>query len=721
MSVLCASAQEGEEQRQTPIHCCHLLNANGMPLRSISCEGMSVRKSGWMEIVRFRRTREASRRTRNRCQVPPAFVNIGSMKRVFCVVLLFLAATVLPLRAQGPDDQYISIYSLIQQGDSFNNSNQMGEALAKYQEAFTALNRFQKVYPNWNSRIVNFRLSYLRARIAATKASLSNKVSTAEAGAQTNLITQPPGVSESERQLEVLRQRVNQLQSEKTLLEAKLKEAFATRPAAADPQELAKAREEIESLLKENALLKVSLTNKPAVPPSGRDARLLEESRQALAESERKLAAQTERANNLALEKKVLQANLDRLSLQTNAAAELEATKNALEDAKRNLAEQIVAANRLTQEKDELNGRLQKLMASAQAADVLRAENELLKKQVADVRSEAEQTKQQSRKLVQAESQVTQLQSRVSVLQLEKLALQDHLQQASTRQASRAEDLARIRQLENERDELRRRLNALGGARSARAADSHNEDLAQQVATLRARLAVLEAKAVPYTEEELALFKSTEPELAASKPTKNAASAKAPPPGTGSLVIEAQGYFASKQYDKAEAKYLEILRHDENNAYTLANLGAIQLERGQLDEAEKHIKRALAVAPDDGYSLSLLGYLKFRQAKYSEALDALSRAAEADPNNAEIQNYLGVTLSHEGMRQAAETALRKAIQINPEYGSAHNNLAVIYATQKPPLLALARWHYEKALAAGQPANAELEKLLDTKTASESGK
>ena len=109
--------------------------------------------------------------------------------------------------------------------------------------------------------------------------------------------------------------------------------------------------------------------------------------------------------------------------------------------------------------------------------------------------------------------------------------------------------------------------------------------------------------------------------------------------------------------------------------------------------------------------------MKFRQEKYDEALDALSRAAKLDPQNPEIENYLGVTLSHKGLRQQAETALRKAIQLDPNYAAAHNNLAAIYISQTPPLVELARWHYQKALAAGQPRNPELEKALDVDGAS----
>jgi len=212
------------------------------------------------------------------------------------------------------------------------------------------------------------------------------------------------------------------------------------------------------------------------------------------------------------------------------------------------------------------------------------------------------------------------------------------------------------------------------------------------------------------------LFKPAEAKLAADS-TAGKKPVRELPADARPLVIEAQRHFSAKEFDKAEAKYLEILRQDDKNPLTLANLAAIQLELNHLDEAEKHVKQALTMAPDDGYSLSILGYLRFRQEKYDEAFDALSRAAKLNPQSAEIQNYLGVTLSHKGLRGPAETALRKAIQLDPGYGSAHNNLAVIYVTQPQPSLELARWHYQKALAAGHARNAELEKMLDQKPAS----
>jgi len=155
---------------------------------------------------------------------------------------------------------------------------------------------------------------------------------------------------------------------------------------------------------------------------------------------------------------------------------------------------------------------------------------------------------------------------------------------------------------------------------------------------------------------------------------------------------------------------------DQNNTLALANLAAIELQENKLPEAEKHITTAVAQNPNDAYNLATLGFLRFSQGKYDDALDTLSRAAALDANNPEIQNYLGVTLSHKGLRVQAEAALRKAIQLNPGYAPAHNNLAVVYLNQTPPSPLLARWHYQKAVADGQPRNPDLEKLLAEKGA-----
>src|SRR5271166_1603986 len=95
------------------------------------------------------------------------------MKQIFALVILLLAAGLTPALAQADaDDQYLMIYSLLQQADNLADSGQPQRALAQYAEVQTELQKFQKVFPDWNPNIVNFRLKYLAGKIADVTASV---------------------------------------------------------------------------------------------------------------------------------------------------------------------------------------------------------------------------------------------------------------------------------------------------------------------------------------------------------------------------------------------------------------------------------------------------------------------------------------------------------------------------------------------------------------------
>ena len=608
------------------------------------------------------------------------------MKRLIALLILILAARLPPARAQqGPDDQYIVIYSLMQQADTLDSSGQPRQALAQYVQVQDELQKFQKIYPDWSPRIVSFRLKYLAEKIAE----LTAKLPVIPQSGAPPPAPPPPGAASStsatdlEAQFGALHEQVQKLQVDNTTLQAKLQEALAAQPAAVDARELTQARAKIRSLMKENDLLKVSLSQGKAgtaIGPAVAESDALKLAELALAEANQKLAGQTARADKLALENQALQS------------------------------------------------RVQALLASPETIQALREENALLKKQIADFKAAAPDPAEAARlnsELTGMRKQIAALQSASAVSFLEKSALENRVRQlqiAAVNSApipapNQAENESRIQALTQERNNL---LAKLGEAnrelygRRKQAAAARIGQLTDEVNALRARLAVDEAQVIPYTPEELALFKQPAPQLANRNAEKK--SIKELPGGAAQLVAEAQNYFSARQYDKAEDDYQKILQRDENNGLVLANLAMIEMEQGKLDDAEKHIKAAVAQSPDDAYNLSILGYLKFRQEKYNDAFDALSRAAKLDPQNPEIENYLGVTLSHQGLRKQAETALRKAIQLDPHYGPAHNNLAVVYISQEPPLVELARWHYQKALDAGQPRNPDLEKALDAKGA-----
>jgi tetratricopeptide (TPR) repeat protein len=449
------------------------------------------------------------------------------------------------------------------------------------------------------------------------------------------------------------------VQSENQTLQAKLKEALSSQPAAIDSGELARAQEQIRSLMKENDLLKVT----SALDKSTNSVSALHRQ---LSDALDKYTAEHSRAEKMVAENAALQRDLSRTSSPDTTSLDL-----------------------LRSENDRLKSQLTALQSAAYNAT---AAGEL------------------AAKLKAADFQISSLQTTVTVVTLEKGALENRVKQLSAQvEELRAANFeGRIRDLTEQRDELSREL-AGAGKKNPRNAVAQMAALTNEMQTLRARLAVAEAKPVPYAPEELALFRQNPPQPGVHTIHEL-------PSGTAELVASAQRHFSNHEYDAAEADYEKILERDENNGLVLANLATIELQENKLALAEKHITAAIVQTPNDPYNLSTLGYLKYQQGKYDDALDALSRAAKLDPNNPEIQNYLGVTLSHKGLRVQAETALRKAIQINPLYAPAHNNLAVVYLNQNPPMPLLARWHYQKAVAAGQPRNPDLERLLADKGA-----
>jgi tetratricopeptide (TPR) repeat protein len=597
------------------------------------------------------------------------------MKHLAVFAILFLTFLLPHARAQdSADDQYVIIYGYIQQADSLYSSNQPREAMKEYVEAQGELQKFQKIYPDWNPNIVNYRLNYLAEKITE----LTPQVPVVPPSAPATNAAPPAASAEFQAQLSDLQAQVQSLSANNATLEAKLKEALAAQPTMVDSRELAKAQDQIRELMKEDDLLKTSLAQSSA--------------------------------------EKIPVAD-------TNALAQAQAS---VADLNKKLSDESARADKLADENQALQSRVKDFLASSEAMEALRAENALLKKQLAEAQLVA--TNQLSvavltNELAQSQLQISILQSNAVINGLEKMALEQRVKQLQSAtnnppvaSPAQKENETRIRDLTQERDNLLAKLDAankqLYGSRQDVAAQVGQ--LTDEISTLRARLSVDEAAAVPYTPEELALL--NQPKPVAANPDVEKKSIAQMPAGTATLVASAQNHFAARQYDQAEDDYQQILQHDQNNGLVLANLATIELQQDKLDDAEKHIKAALAQSPDDAYDLSILGYLKFRQEKYDDALDILSRAAKLDPQNPEIQNYLGVTLGHKGLHTQAEAALRKAIQLNPNYAAAHNNLAVIYLNEQPPLIELARWHYQKALDAGQPHNPELEKELSDKGA-----
>ncbi len=568
----------------------------------------------------------------------------------FALVLVFFSA-----QGRGPDDVYLQIYNSLQQADLLNQNGNFKAAAEKYREAQLALEKFSTAHPNWNPQIIRYRRNYVTERVEALSRFLSPKeIQTAE------VETAPKSANRSEldAQIQALAQEVRRLESEKAGLEAKLREALSVQPAQTDPRQLERAEERIATLEKERDLLKVALEQiKTGVVEASPDR-------------------SSGRVRQLEEERDDLQKKLDLVTKH-------QAAQEARYKAELKLAEdKLKKLENFSAERDELQRKLAETLAAADGEKPSRGDLRKIKKleeDKADIEKKFEKT---SREL--------------AALQTDR--------EKRIRDYQSAMD--RIKELERERDGLEKRLQAAQAFNP-----SEREDLIKQNQQLRSRLEAYEARPTPFTPEELALFKKPETPsvprsfVISSKMTKDL------PGKSKTLLSEADKAFAAQRFEEAEEKYEQVLDQNSTNVYALANLASAQLERNRLQEADETLGRALAASPDDAFSLLLLGKLKMSQNKFDEALDALARSAQVNPQSAETHNYLGIVLSEKGQRVSAEAALRKAIQIQPDYASAHHNLSIIYATQRPPFMELARWHYQKAVSLGHAKNPKLENLM----------
>src|SRR5436190_1771092 len=202
---------------------------------------------------------DRSRRSRppiRACRAGTARPRLPSPGRTLALLgLLLLGVTGYPLCAQSPDDRFVQAYSLLEEADKLNASRQSAAAVTKYLEAQVVLNNLQQAYPEWNPRLVGFRLQYISGKLEP----LTQKAPPPAKG-------QAPAAASFNDQLHGLQEDIDRLASQNTLLQAKLREALSVQPAAVDPRELAKAETRIKELQKERDLLAVTLEQAGAKP-----------------------------------------------------------------------------------------------------------------------------------------------------------------------------------------------------------------------------------------------------------------------------------------------------------------------------------------------------------------------------------------------------------------------------------------------------------------------
>ena len=614
------------------------------------------------------------------------------MKRFSSITTFVLSLGLLfTAQAAGPDDSFIQVYSLIAQGDKLAQLGQKNSAIQKYRQARNDLAALQSGYPSWNAGVVSFRIKYVDQKLK----SLGDEASETAAPSAKPTVLDPAA---ARREIAVLKRKVEQLNNEIILKDAKLKEALSAVPSPEETKQLATLEANLSGLRQENANLKSAIDKatdqlKNANTDLAKAKADAEKAQTDLAKAQ----AETEKTHE-SLAQAVEEAKTANAKANDRQAKRLE---KQLADKQENLEQTEKELASLTTAHKALESELKSFKKGNREQD-LEAEVGSLEKQLAKSNSKLEEA---SSSLASAENSNDSLREQLKALQKG-----THEKEFRNYISSLEKRLAKAERKNTNPASKRKGLSGIFSWRkSGRAEEAQVAELQNRIDTLRSRLEILEGEKIPYTDEEKKLF--AEPGTG-DQPTNTLQAKVATLPEGGADDFKAgQAALVEAKYGEAEQKFLHVLKLDEENPLTLGNLALAQMEQGNYEGAEASLTRALKNDDEDAFSLSLIGTLRYRQKKFDEARDYLAKAIKLNPEDANAQHFLGSALNNLGQRKAAETALRKALQIKPGHAEAHHNLAVVYATQKPPFIALAKFHYDKAVAGGHEKNADLEKIL----------
>jgi superkiller protein 3 len=153
----------------------------------------------------------------------------------------------------------------------------------------------------------------------------------------------------------------------------------------------------------------------------------------------------------------------------------------------------------------------------------------------------------------------------------------------------------------------------------------------------------------------------------------------------------------SRDPQRAEALFAEIVRDHPDSAEAHAGLGLARFAQNRLEPARASLERSVELDPDSPSALYWLAVVYDLLDCPERARELVERAHALSPNDAQIVNNLGVTHLVAGDYEKAEQAFRAAILLDPDDPALRNNLGLALGRQQ---------RYEEALTEFRIAGAE---------------
>ncbi|MFZ9853735.1 MAG: hypothetical protein ACO3I0_01365 [Limisphaerales bacterium] len=405
--------------------------------------------------------------------------------------VVVLALVLVSRLLAGPDDDFVAAYQLLQQTAAERERGAPPRAREGYLKAQEMLRALQRSYPQWNDRVVAYRLRYVAEKLEALPAADAAGTSTAAPSDPA-----PAPANEVITQFNTLNQEISLLRGEKQRLEARLREALTAQPAPVDPQELKRAVDRIAQLQSTNQALITRLETQERERSGLVDKVLLVEAQQALAAAKKDSVAQRDKTAELERQRNQADAELKRLREGEVKALKTENT------ALKGQVDALKSDTERGQQIASLAKRLEVLQArydeASKANQTLQVDHDRLERQLQDLKAR------------QSEEGILKVKQLETALVLAKAEADRHAAAAAKLESQLSAEVVKRTQAEGENQELTRRVAAL----------------TEQVSGIQKLQTQLEAEREERGELERQL-KAAEARLAAAQ---QAAAATPPPP-----------------------------------------------------------------------------------------------------------------------------------------------------------------------------------------------
>lgn len=621
-----------------------------------------------------------------------------------------------------PGDEFIRIYANLERADREKTDQNLIQSKALFAEALEDLKSLQTVFPEWKPKVIAYRIRYAQQMLKQVEAEIA-ELQKAEFGSSEAVDADPE--SQAQRQeTEALKSNVERLLREKALLEAQLREAFAARPAAVEPDRLIEAERTIDELKAELEATRKRLEEEPVEEGSASEADDSATSNEQESEEIQNLRDQLEALEGIEAEWKERQPYLEsRIQTMT---VEWQAANNKVEELERRLqALQTAASQSKTDTNPQSDPELERQLAAARARvgdlskQLASSENVVatLRSQLADQQKQIANLSEKTETVTvtgdaELKKELNRVQARLAVFEAEKVPYtEDELQLFTIPRpndpifmlSSSKDEKAAMRDVKMSRQT---RLDIESARKSL---ESGNQTIARR---LFQDIVARELRWIAIAESGLLIARASDYNSTMKRAEQIWSSVNDDKIRQfGLLFTKAWVQMTEGDFEEAISTYQAVLDVQED-PYVWKDLALAYWNLERYELAESAVRQGLALQERHAESYYVLGIIRMSQRRVEEAIDYLSQSVRIRPDFFQAYSDLGQSMYIAGYQLAGENSLRKALLIAPEYFPAHANLAAVYINQDPPLPALAQYHYQKSIALGGPENPDLKMQID---------